>query len=144
MKSTHRSAHAIAPQQVARHWTHILVFAVVSLAAGPALAGDTGAEAPRKVIKMTAENWKWVPDKITVTKGTVVELHIRSYDSTHRFDLKDFGQKVLLPQGEVTNVEFLADKVGTFKWKCGRPCGDGCPKMRGKLTVVEPEPDSGG
>jgi len=121
----------------------VCLFAIAALAVGPVSAGDPEEKAPRKVIKMTAENWKWNPSKITVTKGTILELHIRSYDATHRFDLKDYGLKVLLPQGDVTMVEFLADKVGTFRWKCGRPCGDGCPKMRGKLTVVEPEPEDG-
>ena len=48
---------------------------------------------------------------------------------------KPYNLKVLIPQGETTVVEFDAKHVGTFKWKCGRPCGDGCPKMRGKLIV---------
>jgi heme/copper-type cytochrome/quinol oxidase subunit 2 len=74
-----------------------------------------------------------------VPKGTKLVLQIRSYDATHRFDLKKpYNLKVLLPQGKTTTVEFVADTVGTFKWKCGRPCGDGCPKMTGKLTVYEP------
>jgi heme/copper-type cytochrome/quinol oxidase subunit 2 len=144
MKSTLGKQNSFAAQPLAGLWIGALIATTLVLGAGPALAGDAEDAAPRKFIKMTAENWKWVPDKITITKGTVLELHIRSYDSSHRFDLKDFGQKVLLPQGEVTVVEFIADKAGTFKWKCGRPCGDGCPKMRGKLTVVEPEGEDGG
>jgi len=49
--------------------------------------------------------------------------------------MKGYGLKIPLPQDETTVIEFLADKVGTFKWKCGRPCGNGCPKMTGKLIV---------
>ena len=128
----------------ARSLAGLAVIAVTVAAVAPHVrAGETDEAAPRKVIKMTVENWKWVPKKITVEKGTRLVLHIRSYDATHRFDLKAYGQKVLLPQGKVTEVEFLADQVGTFKWKCGRPCGDGCPKMTGKLTVVEPQQNVG-
>ena len=113
---------------------------VGAFAVAPALAEDEEKAAPTKTVKMTVENFKWVPNKLRVAKGTELELHIRSYDATHRFDLKKpYNLKVLLPQGDTTLVKFTASHVGTFKWKCGRPCGDGCPKMTGKLTVVEPQ-----
>ena len=103
------------------------------------LAGDAEAEAPTKTVKMTVENFKWVPDQLRVEKGTKVVMHIRSYDATHRFDLKKpYNLKVVLPQSKTTEFEFMANHVGTFKWKCGRPCGNGCPKMTGKLTVYDP------
>jgi heme/copper-type cytochrome/quinol oxidase subunit 2 len=107
-----------------------------ALVSTPLLAAEEEDDAPRKVIKMTVENFKWVPDEIAVAEGTHVVLQIRSYDATHRFDLKKpYNLKVLLPQDETTEVEFVAKHVGKFKWKCGRPCGNGCPKMTGKLTV---------
>ena|GEM_PF-3421585 len=113
---------------------------LAGLAGAPLLADDTEAEAPTKTIKMTVENFKWVPKQIRVAKGSKVVLQIRSYDATHRFDLKKpYDLKVVLPQGTTTTVEFVASHVGTFKWKCGRPCGNGCPKMTGKLTVYDPE-----
>ena len=115
------------------------------LAPAPACADDADAEAPTKTFKMTVENFKWVPKQLRVAKGTKVLLQIRSYDATHRFDLKKpYNLKVVLPQDKTTNVEFTASHVGTFKWKCGRPCGDGCPKMTGKLTVYDPDEAAGG
>ena len=69
--------------------------------------------------------------------GTKVVLRIKGYDAPHRFDLKAYGLKVAVPQDKTTTIEFVADQPGTFKWKCGRPCGDGCAKMTGKLTVIE-------
>ena len=92
---------------------------------------------PTKVIHLDVEEWKWTPNRIRVHQGTKVVLKIHSYDATHRFDLKAYRLKVNLPQSKTTRVEFVADKAGTFTWRCGRPCGDGCPKLRGKLTVVE-------
>ena len=94
-------------------------------------------EIPTKTINLDVENWKWTPNRIRVHQGTKVVLKIFSYDATHRFDLKAYGLKVPLPQDKTTRVEFVADKAGEFKWKCGRPCGNGCPKLTGKLTVVE-------
>lgn len=104
----------------------------------PPVPGDAEAESrPTTTVQMIAENWKWIPDLIRVKKGTEVTLVVEGWDAPHTFVLKEFGVKVPIPEGKKTKVTFLADKAGEFKWKCGRPCGNGCPKMRGKLIVLE-------
>lgn len=124
--------------------TVLLATLIVAAACGIALAEDEAApDVMVKEYRVRADNWSFIPDKISVQQGTKVVLKIRSYDAPHRFDLKAYGLKVPLPQDETTTVEFLADKVGKFKWRCGRPCGDGCPKMRGTLFVVEAPPAAG-
>ena len=90
-----------------------------------------------KHIKMTAENWKWLPNVIRVKLGTRLVITFDSYDASHSFVLKAYKIKVPLPEGKTGRVEFVADKAGEFPWRCGRPCGDGCAKMRGKLIVEE-------
>ncbi len=106
----------------------------------PALPQDSpeSTAAPVKKIKMYAENWKWIPNVIRVEQGTLVSIDFVSRDASHSFLIKKGYQiKVLMPEGSERHHEFLADKAGEFVWRCGRPCGNGCPKMRGKL-IVEP------
>ena len=98
-------------------------------------------ERPIKRIRMYAENWKWTPRTIRVTAGTRLVIEVQNIDSPHRFDLKALGVKVQLPEDSRITIEFVADKPGTFRWRCGRPCGNGCPKMTGKLIVAEAEQD---
>lgn len=98
-------------------------------AAEPPAAGEV------KTIKMIATNWEWKPNVIRVTQGTRLHIEFESFDASHSFVLKAYGIKVQLPEGKKDEVEFLADKAGEFKWRCGRPCGNGCPKMVGKLIV---------
>ena len=100
-------------------------------------------EPEKRTVRMDVEEWKWIPDIVRVREGTTVVLKIHSFDASHRFDLKAYGLKVPLPQDKLTKVEFVADKPGEFSWRCGRPCGNGCPKMRGKLIVLEAQPDDG-
>ena len=95
------------------------------------------AEAAVKKVKMYARNWKWTPAEIRVKKGTRVIIDFFSEDANHGFELKAYKIKVSLPQDKRGQVEFIADKVGTFRWRCSRPCGNGCPKMTGKLIVME-------
>jgi heme/copper-type cytochrome/quinol oxidase subunit 2 len=92
-------------------------------------------EQPFKLIKMFAEEWKWSPNLIRVAQGTRVRIEFLSYGASRRFDLKGYKLKVRLPQDKLVSVEFVADKKGTFRWRCGRPCGNGCAKMTGKLIV---------
>jgi heme/copper-type cytochrome/quinol oxidase subunit 2 len=82
-----------------------------------------------------AENWRWVPDVVRVAEGTRLVIDFVSWDASHSFVLKAYGLKVPLPERSEKRIEFVADKKGEFKWRCGRPCGDGCAKMKGKLIV---------
>ena len=93
------------------------------------------SELPVKTFKMIASNWRWKPDLMRVPVGTRVRIEFQSYDASHSFVLKAYGIKQQLPEGKPGEVEFVADKPGEFKWRCGRPCGNGCAKMVGKLIV---------
>lgn len=110
---------------------------VVALGAAPA-SGVQSPMAPVKQIKMLAKNWQFIPERIEVVQGTRLQITIESKNAPHSFRLKEYGLDVKLPQDETTTVEFVADKAGEFKWRCGRPCGDGCPKMQGTLVVKPP------
>ena len=108
-----------------------------SEAVGKAVAdeGAAASEKPLKRIKMVAENWRWSPKVIRVTQGTRVKIEFESFDASRAFVLKAYGLKVKLPQGRPVKVDFIADKKGEFRWRCGRPCGNGCAKMTGRLIV---------
>ena len=128
-----------------RRWVERIGSAVaVSIALAtlaPAVIAD-GPEVEVKEFKVLARNWSFTPDRVQVEQGTKVILQIESHDAPHSFVMKAYRLKVPLPQDKTTEVAFVADKVGTFRWHCGRPCGNGCPKMTGELTVVPrlPEP----
>lgn len=98
---------------------------------------EAAEQAPVKRVKMYARSWKWAPDEIRVKLGTRVIIDFISEDASHGFQIKAYKIKVSLPQDKRAQIEFVADKVGTFPWRCSRPCGNGCPKMTGKLIVME-------
>lgn len=137
---------------VDRWFLAVLLGLLVVCFAGPALAqeepaepghedcgktGDADEDGPVKFIKMYVEEWKWTPDVIRVKKGTRLKIEFFSYEASRRFDLKAYRIKVPLPQDKTVTYEFVADKAGEFKFRCGRPCGDGCAKLTGKLIVEE-------
>ncbi len=114
----------------------LLLACCVALRAVAADAVPKPTPPPRtKRFKVIAEDWKWEPREIRVTLGTLVHIDFESYDRSRSFDIKELGIKVPLSQDKLVTFEFLADRKGEFRWICGRPCGDGCPKMAGKLIV---------
>jgi len=90
---------------------------------------------PVREFNLFVKEWAWEPATLRVAKGSHVVLHVESLDALRSFVLKDYGVKAPLPENERVTVEFDADREGTFEFKCGRPCGNGCAKLRGTLTV---------
>ena len=88
-----------------------------------------------KEIQMTAKNWEFIPDTITVNQGDTVKLEIESVDVKHGIILSAFGVNEDLNPGETVNIEFIADKKGEFPFFCSVFCGSGHGSMDGKLIV---------
>lgn len=128
---------------VTRRWAAWVLMA--GLALGGAIRAEESAPAPAappavaqrpvREFNLFVKEWAWEPGNLRVAKGSHVILHIESLDALRSFVLKDYGVKAPLPENERVTVEFDADKEGTFEFRCGRPCGNGCAKLRGTLTV---------
>lgn len=88
-----------------------------------------------KEFNITAKRWEFDPSTITVNRGDIVKLHIRSIDVTHGFGLPEFGISEQLESGETIDIEFVADKTGTFIFNCIVICGSGHSGMKGQLIV---------
>lgn len=88
-----------------------------------------------KKFDISARKWEFEPDTIVVNKGDMVKLSITSEDVTHGFSLMAFDINEDLEPGETVNVEFVADKRGTFTFSCSVYCGSGHGGMKGTLIV---------
>jgi heme/copper-type cytochrome/quinol oxidase subunit 2 len=86
-------------------------------------------------IEMTARQWEFLPATVTVNEGDKVRLVITSADVDHGFAIPEFGVSQRLESGQITTVEFTADKKGTFSFFCNVLCGSGHQGMRGTLIV---------
>jgi heme/copper-type cytochrome/quinol oxidase subunit 2 len=88
-----------------------------------------------KEFTMTAKKWDFTPSTITVNEGDTVKLTITSTDVTHGFSLSEFNINERLEPNQPVDVEFVADKAGTFTFRCNVPCGSGHSAMKGTLVV---------
>lgn len=101
----------------------------------PSDSENTPNSANLKEFTMTAEQWQFTPSAIEVNEGDTVKIKITSADVTHGFSLPDFGIRETLNYGETVEIEFIADKKGTFTFICSVPCGQGHTEMTGTLIV---------
>jgi uncharacterized cupredoxin-like copper-binding protein len=59
--------------------------------------------------------------EITVNKGDTVRLLINTTKGTHDFNIDEFQVFAPTPTGQLTVVEFVADKAGEFIYYCAMP-----------------------
>ena len=88
-----------------------------------------------KEFSMIAKQWEFVPEIIEVNKGDTVRITVTSTDVAHSFSLPSFNINERLTPDEPVTIEFVADKVGTFPFRCNVFCGSGHSAMAGTMVV---------
>jgi cytochrome c oxidase subunit 2 len=104
------------------------------LAVSPLAAGDR----PTQTISITAQRFSFTPSEITLKKGQPVKLVIETKDVTHGLVIEGLGiRSNEIKKGQVAEVTFSPDAVGTFEGKCAHFCGKGHGSMKITVRVVE-------
>jgi cytochrome c oxidase subunit 2 len=120
----------------------VLAAAIMAGCTGYATSGEdsvpTQPAGKTVEITVTAKNWEFNPNVITIKKGDHVRLTLSSTEGTHGFSLPAFNINERLVAGaEPITVEFVADKTGEFDFRCNIMCGKGHMSQKGKLIVEE-------
>ena len=88
-------------------------------------------------IQVALRKYEFSPGSLRVKKGEHVKLIMSAADHDHGFKLDDFDINQKIPKGTTVVVEFIADKAGTFQFRCSSVCGLGHRNMKGTLVVEE-------
>ena len=89
----------------------------------------SGATTEVKVINVDASRFEFSPSTITVKKGDHVRINIDNTDTVHGITIPDFSVS------GIDSVDFIADKTGSFEFRCPTMCGEGHRNMKGTLVV---------
>src|SRR3954466_8537631 len=94
--------------------------------AAAAAAVTFAAAVPRaqtgRVVQVTASQFKYEPETITVKRGEPVVLEFRTTDRKHGFKLGALDLHVDVNPGEVARIAFTPDKVGRYVFACDNFC----------------------
>jgi heme/copper-type cytochrome/quinol oxidase subunit 2 len=130
------------------------VFQLTAALTGHAQNSNAGQSDASQVVELTAKKYEFSPNEIRVKKGARVRLKVHSTDEDHgmKFSLypersKDKSTPGLVfdsPQdngkvdkGSDQMLEFVAQRAGTYEFKCAVFCGIHHGRMKGKLVVEE-------
>ena len=118
-------------------WRLAPLFALLLAAANPA------AQAPERVIHVTAERFKFTPAVIQLKVGEPVVLELTSLDRKHGFAVPDLKIDETIEAGKTLRVRVMPDKPATYDFHCSIFCGSGHEEMTGQI-VVSPCADRAG
>ncbi|MEM0481496.1 MAG: cupredoxin domain-containing protein [Nitrososphaerota archaeon] len=113
----------------------VLLTSALALITGPskAVTGST------KEFIITARQWAYDPPAIEVEQGDEVIIRLKSIDISHGIYIEgyDIRADLILGEGKPNEVvlKFVADKPGSFIFRCSVNCGPFHPFMTGVLKV---------
>ena len=105
-----------------------------------------------QVVELKAKKYEFDPSPVHVKVGVKVQLKITALDHDHGFKIATYPDGaesngppglvftsaqdcLLLKKGETTTIEFIAQKPGTYPFRCCHRCGLGHSGMKGELIV---------
>jgi len=88
-----------------------------------------------RLIHIDAAQFAFSPGNIKVNPGDHVTLEVTATDVVHGLYLDGYGLSVTADPGQTVRLQFVADRVGSFRFRCSVACGDMHPFMIGKLQV---------
>lgn len=99
--------------------------------------GGRGAVQHPRVIQITARQFEFSPNQVTIKKGETVKIELTSADVKHGFYIRGLKVDELIEPGQTTEVVLTPQAAGTYPTICDHLCGSGHGNM--KMTVVVEE-----
>jgi len=88
-----------------------------------------------RTFQVDARQFAYSPSELKVNPGDTVTIQLVSTDVVHGLYLDGYDISVQADPGQTATLTFIADKPGSFRFRCNVTCGAMHPFMIGKLTV---------
>ena len=94
------------------------------------------AVAPQeRTFEVDARQYAYSPSELKVNAGDTVTIKLVSTDVVHGLYVDGYDISVEADPGQSARLTFVADKPGSFRFRCNVTCGAMHPFMIGKITV---------
>lgn len=88
-----------------------------------------------RTFEIDAHQFAYSPSELHVNPGDTITFHLTSTDVVHGLYVDGYDISVEADPGQSATLTFVADKPGSFRFRCNVTCGAMHPFMIGKLTV---------
>ncbi|HSM56192.1 MAG TPA: cupredoxin domain-containing protein [Candidatus Sulfomarinibacteraceae bacterium] len=118
-----------------KRWQWLLLGAMVVAFLFLATAPARGTAAGERTVRLEASQYRFVPGTVSVNRGETVTIELVATDVVHGLYLDGYGLQIEADPGQTARLTFVADRAGTFRFRCSVSCGAMHPFMIGKLRV---------
>ena len=98
-----------------------------------------GAAPTQRHLRIEARSFAYTPAIIRVNPGDRVTIDLAAMDVVHGLSIDGYGLSVTADPGQTAHLTFVANRSGTFRFRCSVACGALHPFMLGQLTVGQNE-----
>lgn len=88
-----------------------------------------------RTFHIQASQFSFDPGTVVVNPGDRVTLEVEAQDMVHGVYIDGYGLSVTADPGQTASLTFVADRAGSFRFRCSVACGDLHPFMIGRLHV---------
>ena len=92
-----------------------------------------------RIFRIEAGQFSYSPSELNVNPGDTITIELVSTDVVHGLYVDGYDISVAADPGQTAVLNFVADKPGSFRFRCNVTCGAMHPFMIGKLSVGQNE-----
>jgi heme/copper-type cytochrome/quinol oxidase subunit 2 len=118
-----------------RSYLSLLLFVMAGLVVAFAPLSAQSIAPQERTFRIEARQFSYSPSELKVNSGDTVIIQLVSTDVVHGLYLDGYGVSVTADPGQTTTITFVADRPGSFRFRCNVTCGAMHPFMIGRLTV---------
>jgi plastocyanin len=115
-----------------RYWLLLAVLTLVVMFIPFPFAAAAPTE---RVFHIDASRFEYSPSILSVDPGDRVTIELVATDVVHGLSIDGYNLAITADPGQTARLTFLADRQGTFRFRCTVTCGNMHPFMIGKLIV---------
>ena len=112
-----------------------LLIAGLIVAFAPLPAPSTAPQT--RTFRIDARQFAYSPSELKANHGDTVIIQLVSTDVVHGLYVDGYDVSIEADPGQTATLTFVADKPGSFRFRCNVTCGAMHPFMIGKLSVGE-------
>jgi heme/copper-type cytochrome/quinol oxidase subunit 2 len=113
----------------------LLFFVMAGLAVAFAPLPVPSITPQERTFRVDAQQFAYSPSELKVNPGDKVIIQLVSTDVVHGLYVDGYDISIEADPGQTKTLTFIANKPGSFRFRCNVTCGAMHPFMIGKLTV---------
>ena len=118
-----------------RFYFHLLLFVMAGLAVAFAPLPVPTITPQVRTFRIDARQFAYSRSELKVNAGDTVTIQLVSTDVVHGLYVDGYDVFIEADPGQTKTLSFVADKPGSFRFRCNVTCGAMHPFMIGKLNV---------